>query len=162
MRRLLELRRQIRELKKKFAPPPSPADSSQALIADLLSTWILIVLFHSHGWQHSSDGLAEIVRLLGIHESVEWNWNVPGVKDAVCELCYERILMKLSALVEGRGGKRPDHETMDFFNDEIVSLYSEIPIELKNKHRLPGGFLELYSRAEALFEQRRVFQGHYS
>ena len=74
MRRLLELQRQIRELKKEFAPPPSPPDFAQALRADLWSAWILIILFHSHGWNQSSDGLEEIVRLLGIPEFVEWNW----------------------------------------------------------------------------------------
>jgi hypothetical protein len=104
VRRLLELQRQIREFQKEFAPPPLPPDSAQALISDLWSTWILIVLYHSHGWQHS-DGPEEIVRLLGIPESIEWNWNVPGIKDAFCKLCYERKLMKSWILVEGRVAK---------------------------------------------------------
>jgi hypothetical protein len=153
VKRLLELQRQIRELKKQYAPPPSPPDSAQALIGDVWATWILIVLYHSHGWKNSGDGLEEIVRLLGIPEFVEWNLNVPGVEDAVYELCYERILMKLRALVEGRGGKWPNDKSIDFFNDEFASLYFEIPSKLKNAHRLPGEFVELYSRAEALFAQ---------
>ena len=153
MRRLLELQRRTLQLKKKLAPPPAPPGSSRALIADLWSTLILIVLFHSHGWQHSSDGLEEIVRLLGIPEFVEWNWNLPGIKDEVYKLCLEKIVMKLSALVEARGGKRPDHETVGFFNDEIASLYSEIPIDLKKKYFLPTEFVGFYARDKALFEQ---------
>jgi hypothetical protein len=61
--------------------------------------------------------------------------------------------MKLRALVEGRGGKWPNDKSIDFFNDEVASLYFEIPSKLKNVHRLPGEFVELYSRAEALFAQ---------
>jgi hypothetical protein len=152
VRRLLALQRRTLELKREFAPPASRADSAQALIADYWSTWILIVVFYSHGWKYSSDGLEEIVRLLGIPEFVEWNWNVPGVKDAVCKLFYERMLLKLSALVEGRSGKRLDHEKIGFFNDKIASLYSAIPIELKKKYCLPTELVELYSRKKALFE----------
>jgi hypothetical protein len=153
MRRLQELQRRTLELKKEFAPMPAPPDSSRALIADLWSAWILIALFHSHGWQHSSDGLEEIVRLLGIPEFVEWNWNVSGVKDAVYKLCSERMMMKLWPLVEARGGKRPDHEVVGLFNDETASLYSEIPMELKKKYRLPIEFVEFCSRGKAIFEQ---------
>jgi hypothetical protein len=148
--RLLELQRQVRELKEEFAPPPSPPDSAHALIADLWSAWILIVL-HSHGWRNSSDGLEEIVRLLGIPEIIEWNVNLPGVEDALCKLCRERILLKLRTIVDGRGGKWPDDETIVFINDDLESLCSDIPVELKEKDRLPSEYLEFYSRAEALF-----------
>ena len=48
------------------------------------------------------------------------------------------------------------------FNDEIESLYSEIPIELKKKYCLPSEFVEFYSRAEALFGTDMNFQGNYS
>jgi hypothetical protein len=126
VRRLLWLQRQTRELKKEFAPPPSPPDSAEALKADLWSSWLLIILFHSHGWKHSSDGPEEILRLLGIPEVVKWNWNVPAVKDAVDKLCHESI-RTLQDLVERRGGKWPDDETKLFFNYELQSLYSESP-----------------------------------
>jgi len=102
----------FRTVCKEFAPPPSPPDSAQALLADLWSAWILIIQFHCHGWKQSSYELEEIVRLLGIPEFFEWNWNIPGVKDAICKLCYERIQMKLRDLVERRGGKWQDDGTM--------------------------------------------------
>jgi hypothetical protein len=154
VKRLLQLQREIRELNKKFAPPPSPPDCARALIADLWSAVTLIVLFHGHGWNNSSDGLEEIVRLLGIPEFVEWNWNTPGVEDAVCKLYFENIGTKLRALVEERGGQWMDDGTMGFFTDELKSLYSEIPAGLKHKYSLPREFVDFRSRAEALVEQK--------
>ena len=157
MKRLLELQRQIRELNQKFAPPPSPPDSARALIADWWSAVTLIVLFHGDGWNNSSDGLEGIVRLLGIPEVVEWNWSLPGVEGAVCKLFYENTLMKLRALVEGRGGKWPDDKSIGFFNDELKALYTEIPAALKHRYSLPREFVDFHSRAEALVKQKVIF-----
>ena len=114
----------------------------------------LIVLVNSHDWDNSSDGFAEILRLLGIPYILKWNFGFPGVDDAVCKLCHERILMKLRALVEGRGGKWPDDEKVHFFNVELETLYSEIPLGMKKKYWLPAEFAEFYSRAKELFEKK--------
>jgi hypothetical protein len=153
VRRLLELQRQIRELKKEFAPPPSPPDSAQALRADLWSTWILIILFHSHSWNRLSDGLEEIFRLLGIAEVVNCDLNIPGVNATLNKLLCKCILTNLRDLVERRGGKWPNDEVKLFFNDDMELLYSEIPVELKNGYCLPRELVDFYSRVEALVEQ---------
>lgn len=150
MRRLLELQRRVRELKQEFAPSPSPPDFAQALIGDLWSAWILTVLSNSHAWKRSCDGPEEIVRLLGIPQFFEGDWNAPGVKDCACKLFCEHIQRKLRAIVKSRGANWPDDKPIDFFNDEVVSLYSEIPVELKKRYGLPGDFVEFYFRAEAL------------
>ena len=53
-------------------------------------------------------------------------------------------------------------EMIGFFNDEIESLYSEIPVELKEKYRLPSEFVGFYSRDRSFIRTDMNFQGNYS
>jgi hypothetical protein len=69
-------------------------------------------------------------------------------------------MMKIRALVEGRGGKWPDDERMVFVNDKLELLYSEVPAELKKEYQLPDELVDFYSRAEALFQTNMNIEGN--
>jgi hypothetical protein len=139
LRRLRELERQIRELKKEFAPPPSPPpDSTAALAGDLLWARLIIVLFHNRGWTGANDRLQEIVSVIGMPEFLESNWNTPGVAEAIYNQFQEKTKIALGALIARRGGT-------------LESLYTEVPPEIKNEVGLPSEFVEFSRRAAALF-----------
>jgi hypothetical protein len=150
VRRLLALERRTLELIKQFPPPPSALpDTADKLVEDSFWALSLIVLYHHEGSSDANDILEEVLRSVGMPEILKWNFNLPGVADAFSKEFHEKTMTALRALVEKRGGKRPNDETP--LTVELEPLYSEIPTKLKNEYGLPTEFAEFYSRAAALF-----------
>jgi len=153
MRRLLALERHVRELKQKFAPPPSPPpDSVEALEDDLRLACVLIVHFHHHGSTSPSDRLPEVLESIGLPEFFNSNWNYPGVADAVCRQFWVRTWTAVRALVERRGGTWDwdNNQSKACLTRELEKLYSEMPLGLKDEYGLPSEFAEFSRRAAAL------------
>ena len=123
-------------------PPPTGADA---------------VAFGHQVTFKRDDGRRQAFRIVGEDEADPRNGSISYVSPVARALIGKAAGDIVWVGVERRGGKWPDDGTQLFFNDEIESLYSEIPAELKNEYRLPREYADFYSRVEALAKQVGIY-----
>ena len=123
-------------------PPPTGADA---------------VAFGHQVTFKRDDGRRQAFRIVGEDEADPRNGSISYVSPVARALIGKAAGDIVWVGVERRGGKWPDDGTQLFFNDEIESLYSEIPAELKNEYRLPREYADFYSRVEALVKQVGIY-----
>jgi hypothetical protein len=155
VRRLLALERRTLELVKEFPPPPSSLpDNVDRFVQDLRLAAGLIVLYHHEGFSETNDRLQEVLKSVGLPEILTSNFNVQGVADAFYKELDQRTTTALRALVEARGGKRPNDQS-----NALLTLYHEVPTKLKTECGLPTEFAEFSRREAALFRDKTLPYG---